>query len=90
MLRPLTEYARDVFERIAPIHGVDINKNGEVDYVVPRHPVIYYTKNLLPSLGLEVIVILFTAAVFTALEDWDYGTAVYHCIITATTVCPAE
>ncbi|KAL1515141.1 hypothetical protein AB1Y20_004202 [Prymnesium parvum] len=83
---PLTDRARDVLERWFPAHGVDVDNNGEIDFQIPRHPIIYYTKNLLPSFALETVVILFCAGIFTTLEDWDFGTAVYHCIITATTV----
>ena len=26
------------------------------------------------------------AGIFTSIEDWDYGTAMYHCLVTMTTV----
>ena len=35
----------------------------------------------------QVLLQLVSAAVFVQLEEeWDYGDAIYHCIVTATTV----
>jgi hypothetical protein len=54
---------------------------------VPRHPLIYYPKQLLPSLLLNLFVQFTSAALFTLIEPtWTYGNALYHCLITATTI----
>lgn len=50
------------------------------------HPLVYYSKNLLPDAVLSLLLQLVSAAVFVALEGWDYGDAMYHCLVTATTV----
>merc|ERR1711879_318038 len=61
--------------------------NGEVEYTIPRHALIYYPKNMLPSILLQIFVQLASAAVFTAIEsEWTLFRAFYHCLVTATTV----
>ena len=47
---------------------------------------VFYCQNMLPSLVLNVLLQLASAAIYSATEQWDYGTALYHVIITATTV----
>ena len=50
---PLTDAGRAYLEVKFPPVGVDLDNSGDVDYEKPRHPVIYYAKNLLPSFILE-------------------------------------
>lgn len=47
---------------------------------------VFYSKNMLPNIGLNIVLQLGSAGVFVAIERWDYGSALYHCIVTATTV----
>ena len=47
---------------------------------------LHYAKSLAPSLTLNLAVQFISAAVFCAIEGWDFGSALYHCIVTATTV----
>jgi len=73
-------------EHLFPQEGVDLNGDGTIDYNKPRHWVVYYGKNMLPSLLIFIVLELFCAVVFVSLEDMDMIEAVYHCITTATTV----
>jgi len=86
LIHPIGNKGRELLERLFPQIEVDLNGNGEVDYKKPRHWTIYYSKNLLPLLLIVVVAQLACAGVFLAFEDWDYGDAVYHCLVTATTV----
>ena len=57
------------------------------DFKVPRKPYIYYGKNLSSPLLIVIALQLFFAAIFVVLETkWNYGDAVYHVFVTATTV----
>ena len=48
---------------------------------------VYWAQEVVPPLLLLVSLQLVSAGIFTALiDDLDYGTALYHCFITATTV----
>ena len=51
---------------------------------MPPHPLIFYTSRLIGPLIAVLLLQLGGAACFVAVEGWDYGTAVYHCMITAT------
>lgn len=51
-----SSYGRQVLGRAFPPASVDIDGDGESDYKVPRHPMIYYAKNLLPSFVLMMTV----------------------------------
>jgi hypothetical protein len=84
---PLTLRGRELLEKIFPQIGVDLDGSGDFDFFEPRHPVIYYSKNLLPSILLTVVVQLVSAAIFTHVDStWSFGIALYHCFVTATTV----
>ena len=64
---------------------MDIDGDGEADYHLPRHAMVFYPKNLLPSLLLNVTLQCTSAAIFVALEPgMTYWPAMYHCIVTAT------
>ena len=58
---------------------IDIDEDGEADFPIPRHPIIYYSKYLAPYLLLNIAVQLISAAIFCALEGWTYSIALYHC-----------
>ena len=83
---PITSRGRQMLEQLFPQDGVDIDGDGVVDFYKPRPPLVYYCKNLLPSFLLTMLLQLLSGAIFIALEPWDYGSAMYHCLVTATTV----
>jgi hypothetical protein len=86
LIEPLTRRGREQLERMFPQIAVDIDGNGGADYKVPRNAPIYYAKNLLPSVALNLVVQIVSAAIFCAIEGWDFGSALYHCLVTGTTV----
>ena len=87
IFHPLFRWSRAKMEALFPQHAIDIDLDGEADFKVPRAPVVYYGKNLTAPLLVVVLVQIFFAAIFVAIEPgWDFGTAVYHCMVTATTV----
>lgn len=86
LIRPLTQRGRVVLGRQFPQETVDLNGDGTVDYMKPRAAPIFYLKNLLPLFVLVLIVQLSCAGIFLAFEDWKYGDAMWHCLVTATTV----
>ena len=54
---------------------------------MPPSAMVYWAQEVVPPLLLLVSLQLVSAGIFTALiDDLDYGTALYHCFITATTV----
>ena len=63
-------------------HGrsVDLVGHGDVDYKIPSHPLVSYLKNLLPSFAANTVLQLVSALVFTQIEDWSFGAALYHCV----------
>merc|ERR1719387_769724 len=70
---PLTGHGRDLLEWAFPQTVVDMDHDGSEDYKVPRHPIIYYSKNLLPSFMLTVTLQMASAAIFTAVEPtWHF------------------
>ena len=67
--------------------GVDVSGDGQIDFYEPPHAVIFWAQELLPAVLLWLILQLVCAGVFTVtLEGLDFGTAFYHCCITAATV----
>ena len=84
---PITYKGRQIMERLFPQIPVDLDGDGGVDYYKPRPPMIYYSKNLFPSILLNVCLQLMSAAIFCALDkSWSFADAFYHCLVTATTV----
>ena len=65
---------------------MDVDGDGNEDLALPRRPAVHFGLGLVAPLifffGLQLI----SAGVFVAVEGWDYGTAFYHCMTTATTV----
>lgn len=86
LMEPVNNFLRGRLELLFPQEGIDVDGNGKHDYKVPRAWYIYYPKNLLPEIIMNVLLQQLSALVFVAIEDWDYGTAMYHCWVTASTV----
>ena len=76
---PITKAGRSFMEKLFPQVGVDLSGDGTPDYFKPRPPIIYYSKNLMPSLVLTMVVQFISAAVFCALEGWSYFDAICAC-----------
>ena len=83
---PITKTGRYFLNKLVPPNYVDLDGDGDADFAYPRHFIIFYFKGMLPSLLLNVTLQIASAAIFTAVEDWNFGDAVYHCLVTATTV----
>ena len=82
----VTRAGRNLIEQLFPLTYVDVDGDGEDDYVVPQHVLVYYVKNLFPSFALNLLVQLVFSLIFWAIEDISFGLAMYHCLVTATTV----
>ena len=84
---PITSKCRKLLDLAFPRQeSVYLDADDEATFTVPRHFVIYYAQNLLPSILLNVSLQLVSAGIFCAIEGWDFGSALYHCFVTATTV----
>ena len=84
---PITRKGRQFLERMMPQVAVDLDGDGDTDYMKPRPAPIYYAKNLFPSFMLTITLQLCSAAVFCAvIPEWTFSDAFYHCLVTATTV----
>ena len=68
---------------MARIRGTFTNRDGNWQ---AQHPAIFYFRNLLPSILLFLMVQTGFAAGFMLVEGFDFGTALYHCLVTASTV----
>lgn len=86
LVQPLTARARKLLNRLVPPKLIDIDGDGDADFSYPRHFVIFYSKGLVPSILLNATVQVISAAIFNYIEGWGYGNALYHCVVTATTV----
>ena len=65
----------------------DITGDGIADFIEPPSALVYWAQELLPAMLLLTLVQLASAAIFTVcIPELDFGTALYHCIITATTI----
>eukprot|EP00966_Prymnesium_polylepis_P128594 2974401-Prymnesium_polylepis.1 len=65
---------------------IDIDGDGEPDFKMPDPAWFYYTKNMLPSIGIMLTIQSIAAIGFVAIEEWSFSDALYHCLVTATTV----
>jgi len=84
---PLTNFIRRILHWAFPPTGVDLDATGDIDFHKPRHWIIYYFKNLLPSFALNLIIQCSCAAVFHAIDPTlSWARWLYHCFITATTI----
>jgi len=67
--------------------AIDLTGDGHADFIAPPMAITYWSQELLPALVLVVATQLASALIFTRIVDGlDFGTAFYHCLITATTV----
>ena len=64
----------------------DITGDGNADFIEPPTALVFYAQELLPAVVLLTIVQLASAGIYTTVEDLDFGEALYHCMITTTTV----
>ena len=84
---PVTRNGRALLEWMFPTTKVDLDGKDGDDFEIPRHPVIYYSKNLLPSILMNLFVQLTSAVIYCLWEQkWSFGESFYHCLVTATTV----
>lgn len=72
---------------------VDLSGDGNADYAMPMGPVAYWVQNYTFNVLVFGVLQLVSAEIFTLLLDGDesngalsFGNAMYHCLITATTV----
>ena len=86
-LLPMFKLSRSWVEASFPQVGIDLDGDGSLDFKLPRSRLVYYGKQLTGPILFSAVVQLLCATVFTWLEPgMDFGTATYHCIVTATTV----
>ena len=85
IVAPGVTWLRATTDRLLPQQGYDIDGNGVADYYVPQAAVHYYVSKLFLPFCCVMVLQLAFAAVFVAVEGWDYGTSLYHCMITAST-----
>ena len=65
----------------------DLTGDGNIDFIEPPSTLVYWMQEMLPALLLLMIVQVVSAIIFAQLlPDVNFGTALYHCFITATTV----
>ncbi|CAE7362968.1 TPKB [Symbiodinium natans] len=88
LIEPVFDFTRTVSERLAPAKYIDISGNGVPDFQVPRRPSIYYSKNLAGPILILLAFQLVSAAIFALVEPeiFDFGTAFWYVMVTATTV----
>jgi len=87
LFKPIFSSGRNAIERCFPQPGIDIDGDGTADFKVPRSSFVYYSKNLLAPLVVITLIQLLCALIFAAIEpNMFFGDALYHCIVTATTV----
>lgn len=86
-LEPFKLFGRRKLEDLFPMHAIDIDGDGEIDYQLPRTWWTFYLKNMIPDLILMAVVQFVSAAAFVAVEPGlTFGKALYHCTTTASTV----
>ena len=77
------------YEAWAARHVTKLFKTRSVDdegHAVAERASIYYLKFLFPLILLNILFQLIFAGIFTQVQGMDYFAALYHCIVTATTV----
>ena len=87
LIVPITRRGRDILEigvaRAFPRTFVDIDGDGEADFLVPRHWFLAYSQGMLPTIMLNWCMQVFFAMVFVAIEGWNFGDAFWHFWATA-------
>ena len=76
-----------VQEEWFPSEALDLDGDGETDLTVPRHPLLYYGKNMSPILLLVVVIQLSSAAIFQSITGNTYGLCLYHSVFVIVTLC---
>ena len=83
LIVPITRRGRDILENgvalAFPRTFVDIDGDGEADFLVPRHWFLAYSQGMLPTILLNWCMQVFFAMVFVAIEGWNFGDAFWHC-----------
>ena len=65
----------------------DLTGDGKADFIEPPTAMVYWAQELMPAVYLLMALQLVSAGIFTVcIPGLDFGTALYHCFITATTV----
>ena len=64
----------------------DVNGNGSADFQPPGDARAYYAKNLVGPVLITLALQVLSAACFVRIEGWGFGIAIYHSLVTATTV----
>jgi len=67
--------------------AVDLDGDGDIDFEEPPNVVRYYAGGFSFWIFIIMSINLVSAAIYVAIDsELDYGTALYHCWVTATTV----
>jgi len=67
--------------------GVDLTGDGNVDFIHPPPAYLFWAQEMMPISVLAAAIQCISAAIFCWTEPGlDFGDAMYHCIVTATTV----
>lgn len=86
---PAFDFSRKVLSFVLPAEAVDVDEGDGKDHLLlhRKNSALYYARRMLgPVLMLFAFQLIFAFA-FTAIEpDWGFGLAIYHCLVTATTV----
>lgn len=65
----------------------DISGDGKVDFIEPPSAKVYWAQGLAPWVVLQLLCQILFTWVFVALQpDLTFGDALYHCLVSATTV----
>lgn len=86
VLQPLIALARKPILRVYPPTYVDVDGDGQADYELPGTAAEFYLKGIVGPAIVVTLIQALSAAFFTAVEGWHYGTSLYYCFITALTV----
>ena len=82
----ITSAGRNMIEQRFPPVLIDIDGDGTEDFPAPDTFLMYYAKNLMPSVLLMCIIQALCAWGFVEIEAWGFGDALYHTWVTGTTV----
>lgn len=92
--RPFITWGRKKLKQVLPEHlqarhggsSKKLDKSKSTEEAEATSATLFYFQNMLPSLFLTLVLQTLSALVFTYIEGWDYGLALYHCLVTASTV----
>ncbi|CAE7872253.1 TPKA [Symbiodinium microadriaticum] len=88
IIEPTFRFWRSIFERFVPDQYIDISGDNIPAFQVPRTPFIFYSKKLAGPIVILLVFQLVSAAIFVRVEPevFDFGTAFWYVMVTATTV----